>query len=183
MDQVALPQDSPHRPFGASPLFGPRFPSNWLSDNNARHRQRGRPRPRPASGASGWSRGRFWNLPAAEGHSIMIEWHLWGDNPVPYRVLNLALHLTGAFMLWRLLAKFGLKWAWLGALFIFHHSPGDGRVGGVDRRAEEHALAADRAGRDVRLDRLSTSHGRPLADYWLGAGPLPRLRCSARRRS
>jgi tetratricopeptide (TPR) repeat protein len=50
-----------------------------------------------------------------------IEWHLWGDNPLPYRILNLALHLTGALLLWRLLAKFGLRSAWLGALIFTVH--------------------------------------------------------------
>ncbi len=50
-----------------------------------------------------------------------IEWHLWGKETLGYHLVNLGLHLTSAFLIWRLLAKFGLKFAWLGGLIFVVH--------------------------------------------------------------
>lgn len=52
-------------------------------------------------------------------------WHLWGDQPAGYHLLNLGLHLLGAFLFWRLLvvlrrpATTGVEW--LGALIFVVH--------------------------------------------------------------
>ena len=50
-----------------------------------------------------------------------IEWHLWGDHTIGYHLVDLILHLTGALLLWRLLTRFGLRWAWLGGLIFAIH--------------------------------------------------------------
>lgn len=50
-----------------------------------------------------------------------LEWHLWGNDTLGYHLVNLALHLASAFLVWRLLAKFGLKLAWLGGLIFISH--------------------------------------------------------------
>jgi len=50
-----------------------------------------------------------------------IEWHLFGNDTFGYHVVNLVLHLLGAFLVWRLLARFGLRWAWLGGLIFAIH--------------------------------------------------------------
>ncbi len=50
-----------------------------------------------------------------------IEWRLFGEDTTGYHVVSLALHLLSAFLLWRLLAKFGLRYAWIGGLiFVIH---------------------------------------------------------------
>lgn len=50
-----------------------------------------------------------------------IGWHLWGNAPMGFRLLNLTLHLTSAFLVWRLLAKLGLRFAWVGGLIFVVH--------------------------------------------------------------
>ena len=50
-----------------------------------------------------------------------LEWHFWGKDTLGYHLLNLALHLTSAFLVWRLLAKFNLRLAWLGGLIFVVH--------------------------------------------------------------
>ena len=49
------------------------------------------------------------------------EWSLWGDHPFAYHVVGLALHLLSAFLVWRVLGKLGLRWAWLAALVFTLH--------------------------------------------------------------
>jgi len=50
-----------------------------------------------------------------------LEWHLWEMQTLGYHLVNVALHLTSAFLIWRLLTKFGLKLAWLGGLIFVVH--------------------------------------------------------------
>ena len=50
-----------------------------------------------------------------------IEWHLFGNDTLGYHLVSLALHLIGAFLVWRLLTKFGLRWAWIGGLLFAVH--------------------------------------------------------------
>lgn len=50
-----------------------------------------------------------------------IEWHLFHDATWSYHLVTLALHLAGAFLVWRLLAKLGLRFAWLGGLIFAIH--------------------------------------------------------------
>lgn len=49
------------------------------------------------------------------------QWHLWHLNTTGYHLCNVALHVIGALLVWRLLARFGLRHAWLGGfLFAVH---------------------------------------------------------------
>jgi tetratricopeptide (TPR) repeat protein len=50
-----------------------------------------------------------------------IEWRLWGEDTLGYHLTNVGLHLLSAFLLWRLLHKFGLRHAWLGGLIFTIH--------------------------------------------------------------
>lgn len=50
-----------------------------------------------------------------------IQWKLWGENTFGYHLTNVLLHIINALLVWRLLSKFGLRWAWLGGLiFVLH---------------------------------------------------------------
>ena len=52
---------------------------------------------------------------------LWIEWHLWGAHTLGYHLCSVALHLTSAFLIWRLLDKLGLRWGWLGGLIFVVH--------------------------------------------------------------
>lgn len=50
-----------------------------------------------------------------------IQWRLWGDNPLPYHLTNIALHILNVLLVWRLLARLGVKIAWVGGLLFAAH--------------------------------------------------------------
>ncbi len=52
---------------------------------------------------------------------LWLEWHLWGNEPFPYHVVSLVLHISSALLIWRLLGRMGLRWAWLGGLLFVVH--------------------------------------------------------------
>jgi hypothetical protein len=49
------------------------------------------------------------------------QWHFWHLNTLGYHLTNIVLHLLGALLVWRLLAKFGLRNAWIGGLLFAIH--------------------------------------------------------------
>ena len=49
------------------------------------------------------------------------QWELFRDNTLGYHATNLVLHLISALLVWRLLAKFQLRLAWLGGLLFMVH--------------------------------------------------------------
>lgn len=53
--------------------------------------------------------------------SFWLEWPRWGSDPLGYRAVNLALHLGGALLFWRLLAVWRLPGAWWAALLFALH--------------------------------------------------------------
>ena len=50
-----------------------------------------------------------------------LQWQLWQDHTTGYHVTNLALHLVGALLLWRVLNRLGLRHGWLGGLLFAVH--------------------------------------------------------------
>jgi lipoprotein NlpI len=50
-----------------------------------------------------------------------VQWHLWGRDPLGYHLTNIGLHIVGSLLVWKLLSKLGLKFAWLGGLIFAVH--------------------------------------------------------------
>jgi len=50
-----------------------------------------------------------------------LEWRAWGPDRLGDHLVTLALHLGGALLFWRLLARWGVRWAWLGGLILAIH--------------------------------------------------------------
>ena len=50
-----------------------------------------------------------------------LQWQWWGNNTLGYHLTSVFLHLTGAFLIWHLFARLGIRLAWLGALFFTVH--------------------------------------------------------------
>ena len=50
-----------------------------------------------------------------------LEWQIWPDNTLCYHLTNVILHLCSALLVWHLLAKLGLRLAWLGGLLFAIH--------------------------------------------------------------
>jgi Flp pilus assembly protein TadD len=50
-----------------------------------------------------------------------MQWRLWGNDTFGYHLTNVVLHLVSALLVWRVLAKFGLRLAWLGGLIFAVH--------------------------------------------------------------
>jgi tetratricopeptide (TPR) repeat protein len=50
-----------------------------------------------------------------------LQWHLWGTDTFGYHLTNVLLHIASALLVWRLLAKLGLRCAWLGGLLFAVH--------------------------------------------------------------
>jgi len=52
---------------------------------------------------------------------LWVEWHLWGNIPFGYHLCSLALHISSALLIWRLLNRLGLRHGWLGGLLFVGH--------------------------------------------------------------
>ncbi|MDO8545102.1 MAG: tetratricopeptide repeat protein [Opitutaceae bacterium] len=52
-----------------------------------------------------------------------LQWRAWADNPRPYHITNVALHLLSALLAWRLFRKVGCPQpgAWLGGMLFAVH--------------------------------------------------------------
>jgi len=50
-----------------------------------------------------------------------LEWYLWDNDTLGYHLINVILHLVSALLVWKLLRKFNLRWAWLGGLIFAVH--------------------------------------------------------------
>ena len=49
------------------------------------------------------------------------QWRLWGEHPLGYHLTNVALHILGALLFWRLLRQVGVRLAWVGGLLFAVH--------------------------------------------------------------
>jgi tetratricopeptide (TPR) repeat protein len=69
-----------------------------------------------------------------------LEWQLWGNDTFGYHLVNLGLHLASALLLWRVLRKLGVSWAWLGGLLFTVHPLAVESVGWISELKNALAL-------------------------------------------
>jgi tetratricopeptide (TPR) repeat protein len=76
-------------------------------------------------GSGGWW--RAWVAPYGMDYLPLkstlqwAQWHLWSAHVIGYHASNLALHICGALLLWRLLERMGAGLPWIaGLLFAIH---------------------------------------------------------------
>jgi tetratricopeptide (TPR) repeat protein len=101
-------------------VYFPALRGTWVWDDASLIRDN----PLMADAGGFW---KFWFAPPGPDFfplTSSVEWSLWrifGDHPLPFHLLSLALHLLSAFLIWRLFSRLGVRRAWLGALLFVVH--------------------------------------------------------------
>ncbi|HEY1765134.1 MAG TPA: tetratricopeptide repeat protein [Opitutaceae bacterium] len=105
---------------GALWIYGPSLGGTWLWDDGLEIHQN------PAlRSPDGWW--RPWVHPEGMDYFPLkstlqwIEWRLWGDQTAPYRWVSLGLHVLSSLLVWRLLARLGVRSAFLGGILFAVH--------------------------------------------------------------
>lgn len=102
-------------------IFGPALRGEWLWDD-AVYVQRNEIIHDPLGFLKVWThfdgQGDYYPLTT---FVWWIEWQHLSKGTLGYHLTNVALHLVGAFLLWILLARIGLRRAWVGALIFVVH--------------------------------------------------------------
>ncbi len=102
-------------------VYAPAFHGDWLWDDDWYITNN--PLLRTGAGlASFWFHPGIWveYYPIQET-LLWLEWHLFDSDTLGYHLVTLALHIVDALLVWRLLAKLGLRKAWLGGLIFAVH--------------------------------------------------------------
>jgi tetratricopeptide (TPR) repeat protein len=101
-------------------IYAPAFYGDWIWDDTSYI-----PAHFSHSHLEWWT--RIWTRPVVadydplESSLLLLEWCLWGQNTLGYHLTSVALHITSALLIWRLLHQIGLRQAWLvGLIFAVH---------------------------------------------------------------
>ena len=101
-------------------VYGPALRSGWIWDDVSEITGNGLLR--NLSGlAHAWSGSGSLDYLPLKTTVQWMEWRLWGAHPLGYHAMNLALHILGSLLLWRVLARLGVRLAWLGGLLFAVH--------------------------------------------------------------
>ncbi len=104
----------------AASIYSPVIRGDWLWDDKAELSQNPE-----VSGPGGLA--SIWLEPAHTDYFPLkstvqwMAWRMFGDQPIGYHVLNIALHGLSGLLVWRLFARLRLPLAWLGGLLFVVH--------------------------------------------------------------
>jgi len=96
-----------------------------------------------------------------------IEWNLFGNDTFGYHLTNVVLHVVNALLVWRLLAKFGLRLAWLGGLIFAIHPAMVESVAWISELKNTLSLPPFLLAMGAWIDYEERKRRR---DYWLALG-------------
>ena len=94
-----------------------------------------------------------------------IQWHLLGNVTLGYHLTSLALHFISAFLVWWMLARLGLRFAWLGGLLFVVHPMIVESVAWMSELKNTLALAAA-AARGAGVAQLARGQGCQVLSHW-----------------
>jgi protein O-mannosyl-transferase len=89
---------------------------------------------------------RFWFTAASTDYwpvtntMLWFEWRMWGKNPVGYRAVNLAIHITEALLIWYILWKLSIPGAFLAAMLFAVHPVNVESVAWISQRKDMLAM-------------------------------------------
>ncbi|MDB4793594.1 tetratricopeptide repeat protein [Methylacidiphilales bacterium] len=102
-------------------IYQPSFYGDWLWDDNL-YVTGNKLLLDPARLWKAWfAPGSFIEYYPLEESVQWVQWQLWHGDTLGYHLTNVILHIANAFLVWRLLNKFGLRLAWLGGLLFLVH--------------------------------------------------------------
>jgi tetratricopeptide (TPR) repeat protein len=102
-------------------IYSPVFHGAWLMDDDL-YLPNNPLRHDPAWLWKIWfAPGSFIEYYPIEETMLWVQWHLWGNDTFGYHLTNVVLHIVNALLVWRLLDKLGIRFAWLGGLIFAVH--------------------------------------------------------------
>ena len=102
-------------------VFSPSLSGDWLMDDDFYLPQNALVNDPHRLWKTWFAPGSLMEYYPIEASVQAVQWHFWHLNTLGYHLTNLVLHIVGSLLVWRLLARFGLRLAWLGGfLFAIH---------------------------------------------------------------
>jgi tetratricopeptide (TPR) repeat protein len=128
---------------------------------------------------------RIWTAPAGADYFPLkttvqwVEWRCWGDAPLGYHAVSIALHLLSALLFWRVLRQLDLRLGWVGGLLFAVHPVAVESVAWAAELKNTLSLALllpamilyldfdqKGSGRECLNPAAGTQHSRPDPFYW-----------------
>jgi len=148
-------------------VFSPAFHGTWLMDDGLYVLEN----PLQHDPARLW---KTWFVPGSfieyypmEETVRWAQWQLWGPEPLGYHLTNVGLQIVNALLVWRLLAKLGLRLAWIGGLIFAVHPV---QVESVAWIAELKNLLSLTPFLLAMAAWIDFEERRDARDYWLALG-------------
>jgi Tfp pilus assembly protein PilF len=102
-------------------VFSPAFHGDWLWDDGLLIRQNDLVHDPEGLWKIWLQPGKLIDYLPVTVTAEWLEWHLFGGDTLGYHLVTVILHLISSFLVWHLLSRFNLRFAWLGGLLFAIH--------------------------------------------------------------